>query len=599
MKFKNVIKAIFFVSFFASTRLISSQLHYYPIIFVHGHSGKEKVENTWEFMANKLTQEEDYSYYGKIWEKSELPSNLSEKSMFLFGYYRRHSNESMGDTIGKIGGFPIERNEINSMIDLELEINTIFISGGLYFTWVEKNKKDYKKDYFDSNRFSYVDRLSIVVDKVLEATKSDKVILICHSMGGLVGRSYIRWGGGENKVYKILTVGTPNHGIRDDNRAALEKFGNPETWQFGGEYLEMSTRSNFRGKSYTDHLNEGWEDFCEKHGIRYATIAGNRDPWPIIDVGENSDGVIDRDSVKLEGAEFNGLSYTTHTGNLPFYVGAEENMLRSTYTSEIIKRWVFRDEVNIHARIDPIIGPSPFLNRFLLQYESADLSAVCATFKVFNLKEQCVLESTFPVYSGFHQKIFDLDSISVGAYIAYLTTYDMNGSLGTFKQKIAKGLTSRIVPDRPLLNFTQKPADNVSSDSVLFEVQSTYANTQISYKLDGDSSTSYLLNSNRITLHNLEEGLHRIYISAYTPHIGYDEEPLMYQWIVGPPVNLILKNTELLGNQTIFAEKTIRTEGSVIIKQDASVLFSAKDEIIFEPGFETEDGVLFETEIID
>ena len=140
MKFLNIIKTLSIVVILLSKCVVSAQLHYYPIIFVHGHSGEEKVENTWQFMVNKLTQEEDYDYYGKIWEQSELPDNLSEKSMFLFGYYRRNSNESMGNTIGKIGAFPMERNDVDSMTDVELEINWISVAGGIYFKWVEKNK---------------------------------------------------------------------------------------------------------------------------------------------------------------------------------------------------------------------------------------------------------------------------------------------------------------------------------------------------------------------------------------------------------------------------------------------------------------------------
>lgn len=44
----------------------------------------------------------------------------------------------------------------------------------------------------------------------------------------------------------------------------------------------MSTRTNFKGKSYTGWLNDGWEQYCTTSAVRYATIAGNNnpfDPW--------------------------------------------------------------------------------------------------------------------------------------------------------------------------------------------------------------------------------------------------------------------------------------------------------------------------------
>ncbi len=99
------------------------QTEYYPIIFIHGHGGNETVEDTWEFLTNKLDGQDGYSKYGKIWEDSILPGKVSKRSMFLFGFYRRNGNEAFGTTIGKIGGIPISSNEISSMRDVELNVS--------------------------------------------------------------------------------------------------------------------------------------------------------------------------------------------------------------------------------------------------------------------------------------------------------------------------------------------------------------------------------------------------------------------------------------------------------------------------------------------
>ena len=55
--------------------------------------------------------------------------------------------------------------------------------------------------------------MEAIVDKVLHHTSRDKVVIVAHSMGGLVARNYIKNHGGDKDVYKLVTIGTPNHGI--------------------------------------------------------------------------------------------------------------------------------------------------------------------------------------------------------------------------------------------------------------------------------------------------------------------------------------------------------------------------------------------------
>lgn len=50
------------------------------------------------------------------------------------------------------------------------------------------------------------------VEAIREATGVDKVVLIGHSMGGLVCRCYVQRHGGDRYVSKIITLGTPHHG---------------------------------------------------------------------------------------------------------------------------------------------------------------------------------------------------------------------------------------------------------------------------------------------------------------------------------------------------------------------------------------------------
>ncbi len=51
-----------------------------------------------------------------------------------------------------------------------------------------------------------------VVDKAKRANGTDAVVLICHSMGGLVARDYVQGGGYRDDVSQLIMLGTPNAG---------------------------------------------------------------------------------------------------------------------------------------------------------------------------------------------------------------------------------------------------------------------------------------------------------------------------------------------------------------------------------------------------
>lgn len=67
----------------------------------------------------------------------------------------------------------------------------------------------------------YSDRLKEYVDIIKLKTGKNKVILVTHSMGGLVARRYMQKYG-ENEIDKLIMVGTPNKGIDP----AIERYCN-------------------------------------------------------------------------------------------------------------------------------------------------------------------------------------------------------------------------------------------------------------------------------------------------------------------------------------------------------------------------------------
>lgn len=57
----------------------------------------------------------------------------------------------------------------------------------------------------------FAGQLATKIDAVCANTGASRVVLICHSMGGLVARTYLRRHGG-TRIERIITIGTPHHG---------------------------------------------------------------------------------------------------------------------------------------------------------------------------------------------------------------------------------------------------------------------------------------------------------------------------------------------------------------------------------------------------
>lgn len=71
------------------------------------------------------------------------------------------------------------------------------------------------KEAFKGNLSTYAERLREIITVVKNISGSDKVVIISHSMGGLVARAYMSldescW----NSVHKIVTVAAPNEGVK-------------------------------------------------------------------------------------------------------------------------------------------------------------------------------------------------------------------------------------------------------------------------------------------------------------------------------------------------------------------------------------------------
>ncbi len=240
----------------------------YPIILVHGHSAtsssSENSINTFKEFQEKLDSEGYADSKGIVLPKdmdiAEGSWGKTRKPIVVRTTYYLNAYDEFGSTIG-----PEDNQHINT----------------------------------------YAKRLSGVVYSVLKYTEKNKVIIIAHSMGGLVSREYVKNEGGLNKVDKLVTIGTPNHGIYADISTNCEGvFGRTEN---SPECEDMRVDSVFitqlnQQETFTniDYMTITGKATNEK--VDYGYLIGSIFPYSVCDGGEYHDEVVCVSSVFLNGA---------------------------------------------------------------------------------------------------------------------------------------------------------------------------------------------------------------------------------------------------------------------------------------------------------
>lgn len=152
----------------------------YPIIFLHGQSINEAISVGYSFDS-----------FSRIKEKLITEGYIDAGAIVL----------EPADEKGLWG-----------------KINSTLIMTGSYF--FDTYKTDDGEKTISSNKEgidTYALRLRNLIDLVKYRTNKDKVILVTHSMGGVVARRYIQIFGGDN-IGKAILVTAPNHGVDDKIR---------------------------------------------------------------------------------------------------------------------------------------------------------------------------------------------------------------------------------------------------------------------------------------------------------------------------------------------------------------------------------------------
>ncbi|PTM08473.1 MAG: hypothetical protein DA408_20490 [Bacteroidetes bacterium] len=274
------------LTFNIGSAIIGTQKTTYPIIFVHGWTGESR---TWFDFTTEAKQFYGWSYGGRL----DYCLNPDDNQSTADGVIRSFVNVSNLGT--------------GDYYYVNFDVST---EGDLY---VGNDGIPFNDDY--SNQSAIVKQgwaISDAVEKVLDVTGAEKVILVGHSMGGLAAREYLQNPGnwqtdGDHHVAKLLTIGTPNGGSNttgaslgvflgyDESSEAVRDLRYP-SFLFAGQYLEGGFESALSAY-YNNDINcngfvgdniDGLNEKTASADVNYACIVGVGDNFPSLE----GDGVV-------------------------------------------------------------------------------------------------------------------------------------------------------------------------------------------------------------------------------------------------------------------------------------------------------------------
>lgn len=218
----------------------------FPVVLVHGHSFNEKI-----------SAEYSLDVFNNIQKKLESDDYINAGSF----YFASYDNSSKG-ILGRMR-------------------NPLSFKASYYFDVLSNNDQNIIVETKADSIDTYAIRLNDIIKSIKYETNRDKVIIIAHSMGGLVLRRYIQIFGSDS-LDKVILIGTPNHGINDKILRICNLFGTEV------ECKDMSHNSLFINKL----------DSMSKPDVPFHNIIG---------VGcemdnEDGDGIVENKSAYLEYA---------------------------------------------------------------------------------------------------------------------------------------------------------------------------------------------------------------------------------------------------------------------------------------------------------
>lgn len=279
---------------FQVSDMIQHQLKFtYPVLFIHGFSS---YSETWNNFTTEAAQYYGWTYGGRL-------------------DYCLNPDDDQSTSDGSILSFADAANlDLGDYYYVNFDVST----DGEPF--VANDGVPFNNDY--SNQSAIVKQgwaMSDAIEKVLDLTGAEKVILVGHSMGGLASREYLQnpnnWqDDGAHHVAKLLTIGTPNGGSNLSGVglglfAGLDEASESvrdlrySSFLFGGQYLDGGIESSFsifhnndvdcNGTTGDDII--GLNQKIAPSDISYACIVGVGNNLPSL----QGDGVVNENRADL------------------------------------------------------------------------------------------------------------------------------------------------------------------------------------------------------------------------------------------------------------------------------------------------------------
>jgi pimeloyl-ACP methyl ester carboxylesterase len=295
--------------------------------------------------------------------------------------------------------------------------------------------------------------LEKLVNEVLEKSGAKHVVLVAHSMGGLVTQQYIATGTNAEKVSRAVTIGTPYWGAPKSMVALLNGRSNefatePLDFVFGQENLQYAVR-NYTGLFWL-YPSAAYGPWLTVEGLGFPrgpmggigvapwveSLGGNRLALASAELGHGT----------LDGFKPNGVDYQIVVGTgLPTITGMKfslnemepEQLLSATYGS---------GDATVPA-ISQTQGAFPGLNspvgiRYVCGVGHSDepgTPAIQEAIKEFVLSGAKVSELSSPcLFTGTEIVIYKTRVVGHGGIPASVKT--AQGAAVTLEQAIAKGL---------------------------------------------------------------------------------------------------------------------------------------------------------------
>ena len=144
---------------------------------------------------------------------------------------------------------------------------------------------DFIEEALMGNLTLYANRLTWAIDEIKYRAKKDQVIIVAHSMGGLVVRKYMtlsrkNW----QSVAHLITLGTPNEGVQ----TSIPVVG--------------QLRDLFTGSAFLNQLDQDWENMLADQELSWCAIAAVRPRLGVTGLTENMTDLAGPGYVTLQSA---------------------------------------------------------------------------------------------------------------------------------------------------------------------------------------------------------------------------------------------------------------------------------------------------------